>query len=780
MTQAVSNFYLFINRRYGNNYGQLKRDMDTNRNDVIQFNELESFINANKSEMHLDNVTRNDAYSIWGELDLSIKGYNRSATEEVSENGSLNASEEKNLTDKIELYAVIDRVLRGILDNSSLVSALNWSNPPYTYNVDIDTLYYKAADILVSSGNINQLVDNGGTALQSAAEKAVKDAAAELIKEQIVNNQDFKNKLIDVGLGDYNLLNDANNGSLKTLIDSELNTIFNSDWPIDQQISEIGWRIAAVVQKYLITAQVGNYNQSANVATWGDSQPLNDLQMARLRHEYSTQLTPDTVDTNNELTAFRSELQSAIDKFISGKISELSNNKHSIDFTDLFSSIRSDVIDDFKNDDSYKLLKNIALLSNLNVNEDKFLEDGGYDYNNDDTDPNRIISIMFWLLGCEKGTVASASNKAIIQQVLSSRTYLEFLRKAYAEVLNDPSAYGVTDPNSQQQVQNAVMIYIKNHLAELLKGCGFNDLDTARILCNSAMGTNDYVTDPTKNNRYGNNMYAYEDVLEQVRQFAIFVLSTYSRNEYVMDAMEENDLLDINNINGSFTGNGYNLQQAMWNVISVIKEHPDLSANKPTPTDDNDGDITANIDKMSNPIGPGRVRCRDSNGNDQWHGYISGNQSHLNALRDDGIKLVGVLTTKLKGNLVGSGLDQKKVNIAIENTRRYFTALIGVIKDKSKGGTGDEGDEKFTGTYSTDTFYWDYLNEDETVTRMSNTANYTHTADYDKDWMWINAKESDSGVYMFEWDTMFNNQYLIEIEKDKIWEKFKEFYKMLG
>ena len=546
MTQAVTNFYLFINKKYQNTeYETIKYAMETTGDDVISYSEVKGFIDENKSsqlgqQFFLDRIDIGGVNQIWNELDKTRRGFNSSATLQVSENGSLNAAEEAAFRNKIELYGQIDKAIEDAMRNLGFNSDLTvCQGHEYEVQIKKNDIYYRAADELVGtvgSANINQLQANG--TLGTEAEKAVKKVAAELIKAQII--EIYQQKLGNKVPSGYSLGN--NEDDLAPVLSAKIEELLNGNF----NPNTIGQQIAYIIRGYMDSAGITNYGQ---YSTAWSGQGLNTLQKARIEQEYRTALTIDKVNSDHKFDGFTDVLKTAIDKFIDKAIEGLE------DPTDNFNTLlqkAQNSLGTFQSSPQFKALQCVVNLPNDN----KFIGDG------------KLLN-------------GAGLNMETIAELIKNPKFKEYIKEAYNAILANPEEYGIDEDNdlaNATKIRLAVTKYIKDNMDIILEKTGCvqkkegvqtKEDQTARILCWNFTGV--------MNDSYYND----EDRYNYALMFVNYVLTAYAGNDYVRKALEDTELEDLPMHKDEWGPDI--IKDKMDTVMAAIKAHP-----KPTATNNED------------------------------------------------------------------------------------------------------------------------------------------------------------------------------------------------
>ena len=407
---SVRTFYLFVTKRYNGNFNRFKQDVDTNRNDVIQYNELKSFINDNRSE--LSGICNDRAISeIWSGMDTFIKGNNELAEGNVIDSGSLNAKEEANVNQKIRLYGEFYDKLGKKVKN--LIRFVTDSNIFKSNNLNAGALEVAVLDKVIAACNDSiELLTvnlNNGIIDNMICENAL-TIGIDMVKSIILNQM---NTYVS-NLGNYTLANDSD---LKSLIDDYISDI---NYSPNMQFDRVSDDINGIIAEYMHSANIstGDVNyQAPEGCTWGVNKSFNKLQIARLRQLYKDEMANLTIEIYNWdwMVGFEDFLEEAKIGYANRMISSFIDNIESGDFINLYISLERDVEQRFLYSDEFKELQLLQYST-----EEEAHDEGDF--------------------GCGLRMIYGDD----YQSLFYNGNYISQIREAYQAIKNDPGHYGIS------------------------------------------------------------------------------------------------------------------------------------------------------------------------------------------------------------------------------------------------------------------------------------------------------------------------------------------------
>ncbi len=729
MTQAVTNFYLFINKRYGNDdFQTIKNAMERTGDDVISYGEVRGFIDENKTQqwgdVFLKNIDVSGVNAIWNELDKTRRGFNSSATLQVSENGSLNATEEQAMENKIALYGRIDDALNKVI-TSDVIAVLQG------LGINENELYYEAANLIAGLGNINNMNENE---LLELAKEKVKEAAKNVIKEAQFKNSEYTEQLKTANLGDYDLKNDED---LNSLIDTRLNQLIAGGEDLKTLLQHMNSSVKAIIRGYIGSANIGWYDDPSfqaqlseqGVLQWPDSNNLNKLQLERLKQTCKDKLKPESF---NGFDGFTDVLQAAIDKFIETKEASWANIK-SGNFDNTLSAL-SGIKTEFENSPQFKAL--------------------GYVINMTKADSEFVTERLAWI----------GLNKETVDVLIKKPQFKQYIKDAYNAIMANPEGYGINNNNdlaNETKINQAVMKYIQDNMDKILEetGCvkvGENrktkEEQTAAILY-----WNFYSAKTWQDN--GDSHYENDDLYNYALMFVNYVLTAYAQNDYVKEALEETELEMLPSYKDEWSPG--EIKEKMDIVMKAIQDHPKA---KETKTDgsgnggpDPDPIIEDDMTKAKFRLQPGIKR-----GDNRYCDIDEVKQEAKRTLAD----LLSYITADKLPDY-----DAKKISTAKNNVKAYYEAIIDALKktddthNTTRSVEVDVDGEKTDYCYS---YYGD--------------GNYTYEDRLESGALEQGKNQgSTSGVYFLEiartWPA--RNSYNVCFDRNVVWQKFCDFYNAL-
>ena len=511
---GVSQFYLFITKRGG--FEQFKRDADTNHNNTVQFNELYNYIQ--KEPTLVPNVSTEDMYTIWKQLDLDIYGTNSDSTDHVSENGSLSNSEEIKFNRRIEIYGELSEKICNIISETIDNDAFS------RYNINRNTLEANIIDevLLICENDIEKVSQYLKTE-QSTTDirKHAFQQALYCVRDDVCNNM----QRYVAGM-EYDFDEDQD---LKEIIDRYI-----SGYTTTQgcNLNQVVYGIEQIIGAYLNTAElnVGNYQAPEGFA-YDPNGKMNTVQLATLRKYWKDIVNNIPADQYRE---FASDLyDAAIDKFIDKKSVEWAE-LNSSQFTSCKKSA-TEITSEFNNSPEMNTLAKIVEINNICDEAGSYEGEWSKFYDGDDN-PKRIASMLFYFGGF------TPINREMFADFFNNGLFTEYLKDAYIDIVSNPEKYDLDLNNcSQQELQNAVLRYFKEHISSILSDLGCNNSETTNALAFDFYGTYDIV----KNNRTAYGDYDFEDLKASAKQLVNYVKVAYKSIPAVMDALYD---LELDNI----------------------------------------------------------------------------------------------------------------------------------------------------------------------------------------------------------------------------------------
>ena len=532
---GVSQFYLFITKRGG--FEQFKRDADTNHNNTVQFNELYNYIQ--KEPTLVPNVSTEDMYTIWKELDLDIYGTNSDSTDHVSENGSLSNSEEIKFNRRIEIYGELSEKICNIISETIDNDAFS------RYNINRNTLEANIIDeVLLICGNDIEQVSQYIKTDESTDEirKHTFQQALYCVRDDVCNNMQGY-----VAGMEYDFDEDQD---LKEIIDRYI-----SGYTTTQgcNLTQVVDGIEQIIGAYLNTAElnVGNYQAPEGFA-YDPNSKMNTVQLATLRKYWNDIINNIPADQYRE---FASDLyDAAIEGFISKKSVEWAE-MNSSQFASCKKSA-SEITSEFTNSPEMNTLSKIVEINNI-CDEAGSYEGEWSDFYDGDNDPKRIASMLFYF-----GSFYPL-NKEMFADFFNNGLFTEYLKDAYTDIISDPEKYDLDlSTCSQQEIQNAVLRYFKEHISSILLDLGCNNSETTNALAFDFYGTYDIV----KNNKTAYGDYDFEDLKASARQLVNYVKFAYQSIPAVMEAITELELDNIESFDSP-----QELNESIKSLMEVIR-----------------------------------------------------------------------------------------------------------------------------------------------------------------------------------------------------------------
>ena len=724
---GVTNFYLFIAQQGG--FERFKRDADTNHNNVVQLNELFDYVQTNNID-----ASREDVYRIWNELDINLNGTNSLSNDgQVSERGSLNATEEARMEKQIVVYGKITTAIENVIRTIS-AELLD------KYNITSDNLLGLAAETMISLYGLDAIADDSFDTV-GAAKGAVAAAAQAMIKEGLLNHPNFKTALQNLGLGDYDLAHDE---TLLDLIDNM--TLDHTTDNVNAFLWEFDSKVYYTIRWYMYGAGCANkpsqYEDDNSVAKWNDNNGLNPLQLAVITKKYQDAITVskvneacETLGLNLDFTDFSAELNTAIAQFIDEQI-----NAQNVTFSTL--NIQSnEILSNFMNSPAFKALQAVVEVSGEQqniLNKINNGEMGSWENWNalSNSQPVGLYRLLYFVTGMHNEQM---------QKLLGTAAFKTFLKEAYQEILTQNPV-----PTTQQEVNMALMRYFRANIETILEAAGFSDEEMMQALYQNVMG-NCNQADPSHAN-WGTA--TLEDAKTAAKKYVYCVSVNYAEAIAEVDALSGSPIEKINNM--TTVDEVKNAIEALRTAVqTLINNTPPTPPGPPTPQTVNfnlDESVLKEIfgDISDNPTGSTQIICSRVNG---WSSAKSTAKTNFNAKVEI-----------LKQHGVTAGISPSALNSAAEVLKNYFAAVLNSFDCLFDDNTGVDNSLNGTLTQTNDENYT-YTDASGQTHTINMSSNYRIDDDYknvnsiveiscsdcggsNNNWSYLNNNLSPSGIYV--------------------------------
>lgn len=544
MTNAITNFYMFIAREYQGQYDRVKTDIDYNGDGIITHSEFDSFI---KSTPELSNFSMGEITSIFGNLDTITSGKIKDTT--VSERGALNQTEQANLDSNIQRYGIVYTLLN---DNFGCVSGYV-SQYASTYNLSQDNVVQQAFELILGTYSIN----NAQNLTAQDAQTFLKKAVAELIKNSIIeSNATVLNQLSS----DYPGF--ENDPDLNRLLSDYFSTIdYNTALYVanGQSVHNI---IQGIIEKYFETAGLNtvNYHAGTNYPDgmnyngeyqYNPSAKLNTIQLSRLTHEYESALgdTNTALSTDGYLHDYEGILNGNV-AYLKNLISQFIDSKKSVwereqssNFSTLFNGLsESGIQNEFKSSDIFKHIEYAEDLLDFN---NEFTEDMTASTNNgsnihvhggsnnlpytygDDNFLQGLLNIVGF------SSFESDENGYSTFKSFLVGKYDKYIRAAFCDIIANPEKYEI-DLNdcTKEEMQDAILEYISKHTVDVAQDMGLSRTKTTTSVVFGALQA-------CKAAVRGGRHITLNDAQEAVESAVLYVMNTYTARQDIMRKLTE-------------------------------------------------------------------------------------------------------------------------------------------------------------------------------------------------------------------------------------------------
>ncbi len=529
MASGISAFYLFVTKHGG--FEQFKRDADTNSNDTVQFNELYNYVMSNNQLSGI--VSADDMYNIWRGLDVEITGNNPDASNSVSEDGSLNGTEEDRFKFRVTVYgemsAKVGDVVREIAGNSAFSG----------YNLNEDALEALVIDSILDAcnGNIERVSRYLNTSqANSDIRKFVLQGALVMVSEKLYESMQSY-------VASYNNYELKNDNDLKSLIKGYINTQTTTQ---GVDLNQIVNNLTNIIGKYMNTAGITTGQTYSAPVEWEGK--MNQLQLAVLETNWRNAI--NNIPEASQYNSFSAELfENAIDTFIDAQKAiwtEASTNEFST-YNISASSIQSM----FRDSDEMNILDHIVQMGEVaddvagyEGNWSDFYGDGSASPNSwmGENDPRRIAAVIFYFGGF------NIFNNEEFSQLFTQDVFMKYLKLAFKDITGNLEEYGISNTSTctQQDLQNAVLKYFKNNLRSILRDMGVTDESViTNALYMNFNGTYDIIHNE-KTENYGN--YEIDELRTYAQTLVDYIVSKYGSNSEVAEVINEYYLYEIENL----------------------------------------------------------------------------------------------------------------------------------------------------------------------------------------------------------------------------------------
>ena len=716
MLGSVSKFYLFITKRY-NDFDRFKQAVDTNRNNVIQYNELRSFIYDNEYELS-DVCNDNAINEIWSGLDTFVRGNNAYAEGNVSENGSLNAQEEGLMSKKIAMYGKFSNLVKNnivFITNDSAFKNANLSAASLEAMV-MDSIFAQHGDSIDLLNNL--LNGNNQTILIEEIKNTAWSQTMGMFRDKITINM---NQYVKDVTG-YSLAKDEELSGLLNLYMTD-NSTYNSG----KSLSEISADIKNIIGHYIQTAAI-SVDDLGNIDSkykYGENEHLNELQVAKLTKLYNDELKnylPDGFD------GFENFVNDAKKAYLTGILDYYTSVTQSKDFVGLYGRLSEAgvIIEEFNTSDEMKIL--CALRDggyiDLAANPDAY--QGNFDSD---------ISNLFMNYVSDSAAFSSFYDEG------TNSIFSRYLRYALVEISSNLSHYF----NSMSEVDamsigQAILQYFEEHIYKILSDLG-----------NDKMSVVDATYSKYDNANNNDRIIRAEKMVNYVKQ-------AYKDVPRVMNYIKDHNL---DNIAEYYSNDIAGLNTAIDGLYNEIFHYENNEALTPKEKD-------AIVSEFKSLVGTqSQIQVTS-----EW-GWTTARDK----VKQDFAALS--LWSKLKENAAAVGCTE--IDKVVETTKNYYNALISKMVMCDDGDhVSLSGAKHWHKPESETTWSFDYQNtitgesESDTVSDSVVQTWYNNTSEDDG---WHGG--STSGFYVQQVVYNGTDHYHIDFDQNKLVDKFAQFMKMV-